>query len=73
MKKKLTKILACILCISTIVASIPITSNASQSNDVSMATENEALDAKEEKAVIVSEIESKRSADTKTFLMSDGS
>ncbi|MBQ4559301.1 MAG: RICIN domain-containing protein [Lachnospiraceae bacterium] len=73
MKKKLTKILACILCISTIVTSIPITSNASQSKDVNMTTENEVLDVKQDKAEIVSEIESERTADTKTFLMSDGS
>lgn len=73
MKKKLTKILACVLCVSTIVTSIPITSKAAKSNDVSTASTSKVSDVKQEKAEIVSEIESERSADTKTFLMSDGS
>lgn len=73
MKKKLTKILACILCISTIVTSIPITSNAYQPSNVSSTSDDNASTVSQEEAVIVSEIQEKRSADTKTFLMSDGS
>ena len=70
MRKKISKFLACILCISIMVTSIPITSNAEQQGDVS---DNNVSPVDQEEAVIVSELQDKRSADTKTFLMSDGS
>ncbi len=73
MKKKLTKILACILCISTIVSSIPITSSAEETSDVNAISEESTSVVSQGEAVIVSEIQDKRSADTKTFLLSDGS
>ena len=73
MRKKLSKILACILCVSTIVTSIPIISNASGTSKTESSTTSDVSDVKQEETEIVSEIESERSADTKTFLMSDGS
>lgn len=73
MNKKLSKLLACILCISTMVTSIPITANAEQQSDASSVSVDQVADVSQEEAVIVTEIQDKRLADTKTFLMSDGS
>ena len=70
MKRKLSRILAGILCISMMVTSIPTVANAKQVIDVIpniTSIENEV------EAVVVTELEHKRTADTKTFLMSDGS
>lgn len=72
MKKKCSRVLAYILSITIMITSIPITSNAAEQKSVSNK-ETLAVVQEQEKAVIVSELKSKRSADTKTFLMSDGS
>ena len=72
MKKKYNRLLAGILCLSVMITSIHFPSNAAEQKSVS--NENTPAPAiSQEEAVIVSELEEKRSADTKTFLMSDGS
>ena len=70
MNKKLSRFLACILCISVMITSIPMTANAEKPSNI---MEEKTAIVSQEEAVIVSELKDKRSADTKTFLMSDGS
>lgn len=72
MKKKCLRILACILSITVMITSIPITSNATEQKSVS-SEKTPTVSQEKEALEIVSELESKRSADTKTFLLSDGS
>ena len=72
MKRKFTKILSCILCITTIVTSIPFTSNAERSSSSTDIPDN-TVSVESQEAVIVSEMEGMRSADAKTYLLSDGS